>query len=83
MSGSRPPKVRVPLTPEQITALLKQVRLAETGQAQGQCPDCGAYETNGSPPLLHDPKCPSATRVIKAPVKIKRQPQRYFGVIDL
>lgn len=35
----------------------QQARLAETGEAVGQCPSCGAYTADGQPPVLHRDDC--------------------------
>jgi hypothetical protein len=35
-------------------------RLAETGEAPGQCPECQSYRLDGKAPYLHRPGCSQA-----------------------
>jgi hypothetical protein len=43
-------------TPDQIYTQLQADR-AESGQAAGQCSECGAFRSDGLPPILHQPGC--------------------------
>lgn len=49
-------QLRTRPTPEQIYTQLQADR-AESGQAAGQCSECGALRSDGLPPILHQPGC--------------------------
>ncbi len=35
----------------------RQIRLAATGEADGQCESCGSYRFDGYPPMFHTKDC--------------------------
>lgn len=49
-------QVRNRPTPDQIHTQLQSDR-AKSGQAAGQCSECGSFRSDGQPPILHHPGC--------------------------
>jgi len=50
------PYADVDLSDVDVDASLQQI-LAPRGRAVGQCPDCGAFRTDGKPPTMHRRHC--------------------------
>jgi hypothetical protein len=49
-----------------VAKTLRQEELAKTGEAEGQCPFCGMFRSDGKPPILHRAACGEAGLVQRA-----------------